>query len=104
VLRTHAAATVRPCLLFGGLQKSFIVLLATERLREPTSPDTSERTAHDPVALVSKEVSERAVVSIPGNRHVVAGDGLPGPRGARRLPSRRASLASFMVSMRRQRP
>jgi hypothetical protein len=45
--------------------------------RQATTSTTSERPAHDTVALASEEVGERAVVSIPGYRDVVAGDGLP---------------------------
>src|ERR671916_1185169 len=91
-----APAPLRPRLVFGGFEELPTVSLAAEGLRhpkrcevEPPSPDVAQSTPELRAPFVAQKDGERAVVRVPGDRHVRERQALPGEGGI--LGTRRGS-------------
>src|SRR5215218_2268248 len=72
-----SVAPLRPGFVFGSPEEFRSVSLPAKRLRhpqdgevEPPSPDVTDGSAEHCAPLVLEEDGERAVVGVPGNRHV----------------------------------
>src|SRR5215212_7052751 len=70
-----SVAPLRPGFVFGSPEEFRSVSLPPKRLRhpqgvEPPSPDVTKDPAEHRAPLVLEEDGERAVVGVPGNRHV----------------------------------